>query len=470
MDINLNITHPDYEATATARATGRDFYEGSDAVKASGRSYLYQETNESADEYELRLKRAVWEPHVSRIITARQGLLFRKPAERVIPRSLEPWMTDVDMRGTDAGTFFQRVALDAQVDGVRWVGVDMPMAPEAGFRSVLEERLANHRPFMESIPADAVIDWEVGADLDLDWAVVRVNHVAPRPMAGLDPELMPRWKIWYRDHWELYEESEGGGSWILVADGGHECGMVPLVPFLGVHHTDWSGWPICRPIFDHLLAIYNKTSNLDHFERMTAHPTPVIASPSKPEKVDSRKGLWLETTPGGGSVQWGLIEPSGSGLGSLRESVLELRGQIPLAMLAQAERQTSQVMSADSRREDRRVFSADLARTAQEYEAAERWAWRLLAAWWGESGDQIKIRYNTDFDDTIMDPQMIAAFGGLIDTGVLTRKTVLKALVDGEIITVDDVDAELQAAKAEASTRVQPQGVTADLIQDAGDD
>jgi len=184
MAINLSNQHPDYVATAGARRKSRDLYEGGDAVKARGKEYLYREKNETDDDYALRLKRAVLDPYVGKIVGARQALLFQKPVERTLPTRLAGWMEDVDRKGTRADTFFADAARDAQVDGVHWVLVDMPRL-EAPYPSAQFERQAGHRPFFEHVPGDAVIDWEVGPDQALLWAVVAQQTAALRPLAGL---------------------------------------------------------------------------------------------------------------------------------------------------------------------------------------------------------------------------------------------------------------------------------------------
>lgn len=448
MPINLDTQHPDYQATQDVRTKSRHIYEGGDVVKAEKTTYLYQENNESDADYTLRLKRAVLDPYVEKIVTARLALLFRKNPERSLPSDLEQWAEDVDRKGTPADVFFSDAAREAMVDGIHWVLIDMPKADEA-YPSARAEREAQHRPFFEHVPGNAVIDWSVGPDKRLDWAVVKETINISRPEAGQDIEQVSQWKIWTRTGWQRYQASAGDSgadqAYSLIEQGTHNLGQVPLIPFMGVRRTDYSGWPVCRTILDHVLQIYNKESDLDWFERLLAHPIPYTISPNKPEKLDTGKGLWVQSSADGAPIEVGYMEPTASGFDSIRKSIDSLQARILRIALAQAKKESAQVQSAEGQREDRKIFSSSLTSASQHYQFAEQRCWNLMARWRGITGD-IDVTYNTDFEDKRIDETMVKELAELVGGDMITRRTFLQILNEGELMPESfDVDEEIQA-------------------------
>ncbi len=456
--MDLDHRHPDWTATLDLRTRSRHLYEGEAAVKAEGETYLIRGDNEAlvprADQllsdYHRRLEAAVLDPYVEKVIQARQAVIFGGNHTRDLPAVLEPWRWDVDRRGTPAATFFAQVARDAQVDGIAWVAVDMPTPPEGGFRSRLDEQRAGARPFFEHLPGEAVIDWQVGADGLLDWAVVKMTVPQARPMWGEAHRTKEQWKAWTRTDWHLYERgSTADAQYIEIAAGPNTSGQVPLVPFLGERRTDQSGWPVTKRILGYVLSIYNKQSDRDWFERLTCHPIPVQIGPEPLTKMDVMKGIFLRSMPGH-DVSVGYLEPSGASFGSIRETIHDYQARVYQIALAQAKRDSAQVQSADAQREDRRAFTTGLKDCSRQYEAAEQRCWELMARWAGADPGEVAVQYSRDFDEKAIEAAMIGALGQLVDQQILTRRTVLRALVDGDVVEVEDIDAELDAAKQEA--------------------
>jgi hypothetical protein len=451
---NLDTKHPDYEATAALRTMGRDLFEGDAAVKAKGKEYLFQERNEDSEDYNLRLKRAVLDPYVGKIITARQAILFRREPTRTVPKPLEEYVDDVDLKGTSASTFFADAARDAQVDGVHWVLVDMPRAPQqpaAQPASAKAEREMGMRPFMEHVPGANVIDWQVGADRKLLWAVVAQDAVNDRPEPGVAHKTRPQRKIWTREKWELHEQAEGG-KYAKVAEGPNPIGEVPLVAFLGTKRTDYSGLPVAHTVFPHVIAIYNKTSDMDWFERLSAHPIPIVIGPAKPVKLDAGAGTWLEARTGV-QTEAMYLETTGAGFKSLRESIDALERKIFSIALAQAQQKaTAQVQAADSQREDRKIFTSSLREESISYEEAELRCWVLMMLWSGHGDEGAEVKYDRDFDDAAIEAAMIETLLSLCDRGMLRKKTVLETLERGEVVDLPDgVEKELKEAQKEAA-------------------
>ena len=450
--MDLETRHPDYTATLALRSQGRDLFDGEHAVKAAGTSYLYQWANESDTDYDTRLQRAVLDPYVEKIIQARQAVLFRKPHARDLPAALDSYQWDIDRKGIPASVFFEEAALQAQIAGAHWVAIDATQVPEGGFASRRAESDSGYRAFMEHVPAENVIDWEVGPDMRLAWAVVKQTSRASREVPGLTPKQVQQWKVWFRDRWQLWQRPPDGKAAMLVDEQPNPLGLVPLVPFLGERYSDFAGYPVARRCFGYVIAVFNKQSDRDWFEAFASHPIPYQIGPEKFEEFNTSQGIYMRSMPDY-DVKVGYLEPTGAAVGGIRETIRDYQAKIYAIALAQAQKDTAQVQSADGQREDRRMFTAGLASDSRAYERAEERCWELLAGWLGVPTEKITVAYTRDFDDKTIEATMIAALGDLMDRGILTQRTVLQTVVSGEAVEVEDIDAELAAAQAEQESR-----------------
>jgi hypothetical protein len=445
---DLTLQNVAYQDTATVRQTARDLYEGADVVKASAGTYLYQETNETDAQFTLRTKRAAYENLPRKIIDWRQGVMFRKEHKREVNGQPDTILDNVDNKGTSAATFFADIAREAAVDGVRFVVIDAPTIPDAGYVSKADEERAGYRPFFESVPANSVLDWAFDVDGSLLWVVIAQTAPDRREHFGEEYTAKTQYKVWTKNDWTLY--SDGADE---IEKGANNTGVVPVVPFYGVRYTDMAGWPICRPILDHCILLYNKLSDLDWFERLASHPFPVIKSPKKPDKLDTGQGLWIETSPNSGEVDAKYLEISGAGFDSLRQSISDIRVQIVSTMLGQNRKETAQVESVDSQREYKKVLAACLSVDAAGYETSEQICWDIYGKWVG-ADSPVTVVYNRDYDDTLIDSAMIALLNTLADSSRITTRTLLQTMKEGELLPSEfDVDAELKILESEETKR-----------------
>ena len=444
-----------YTEAETLRIRSRDLYGGSHVVKQKGTTYLFQGKNETDENYQIRLKRAVIDNYVEKIVRARQSVLFMRPQTRDLDAKLEELRSDVDTKGTSASTFFRDISECAQVDGLVWVLVDMPRAVVES-KSAAEERAAGIRPFMQVVPASSVLDWEVGSDNDLNWAVIAQYGVKPRN-PGDAVEKVQQYKIWFRDHWELHQIGEvratEAGSTTKIDEGSNPTGRVPLVPFYGIKSADYLGLPVCYSVLDHVVLAYNKNSDLDWFEQLSCHPIPYVVSPKEFQKLDVGGGMWIESGPQTGAIEVNYLQTSGAGETSVRDSIDRIEARIYAIALAQAKRDGKQVQAADSQREDRRSFTSSLKSVSEQLETSERQCWDLAAEWLGAPKLKREISYNRDFDDRTIDDAMLASLVDMVDGKKLSLETLLETLEYADILPGFDAAEEKKRLAKETATR-----------------
>jgi len=468
MSKNLSRHHPDYDATLAARTISRDLYEGDEDVKAKETTYLIQGKNEEDADYALRLARAALDPFAEKIVDARQALLFLKTHTRELPATLEAYMDDIDLKGTPASVFFADAGREAQVDGIHWVLVDMPRAPvdddgNPTVRSALDEKEAGLRPFFEHVPGGAVIDWAVGEDRKLLFTVTETNSEEPRAEDdfGEEPVYRDQWTVWTRSAWYVYATKTTGtggntkSTVEIIDEGVHSLGVVPMIPFFGVRRTDYSGWPVTRSVNPFILQIYNKESDLDRYEQISAHPIPCVIAKEKPEEMLTGGGFFIPSVPEYQTEVF-FLETNGKGFESLRLSIRSKQSRIFSIALAQAMRDSAQTQSADAQREDRKIFAASLKSVSVSLEASEQRCWEIMGVWeqLGDSEiDNIEISYSRDFDNQMIESAMIQALSALVMTDQLPVRELWDILKTGEILPSDFDNDEAEKAIEAAEAR-----------------
>jgi len=93
----VRTRQPDYEKMVERWRRCEDAAEGEHAIHKAGTKYLPKLAEETDTDYQARLKVRVLQCRMADYQRP-QGMLFRKPPQRTVPASIEPFMADVDMR------------------------------------------------------------------------------------------------------------------------------------------------------------------------------------------------------------------------------------------------------------------------------------------------------------------------------------------------------------------------------------
>lgn len=445
---NFDLVNPEHAAFATSRETSADLFAGRSVVKAAGDRYLFRSVREPDDWFAWRLKRAVYTNWLRAVIEARDALLWRKsPVREGLPPVLEARLLNVDRKRNSADAFFRDRCIRAEVDGVSFVLVNRPPAASAAV-SRAEEQALDGTAYFEPVSAADMLDWSVGDDGALEWCVIKRDGYAPR-QPGIKPKPIYRRLVWTRKEIAVFERLGKSGDFAQVGEAAlNPIGAVPVVPFYGarVDSNVWGlGLPIGEDILNHCLDIYNSMSDAQAAMFLSCNPIFVTITPERhvPQEIDATHGksLALVSTPGGGTVDAKWLEIGGAGIQVVLAHVGGTVRTIYEIALRQAKRDTAQVQAADSMREDQRVFRASLATVSKSREESEAECWRFAALWESvteEQADRIAISYKKDFDDRMIEAQMLDAISRLAEGGIVSRRTIFEDVIKrGEIVSSD---------------------------------
>lgn len=444
--MSVNQTHPDYELVADVRKQAVDLFEGARTVKPLKTEYLFQDTNEKQNNYDLRHKRASFDPFAATIMKSRQGNLFGKTPTREISGSIADLLEDVDASGTPASVFFERVACKAQVSGMDWVLISKPSAKPVEGRSKQTDIEEGRRVTFKHIPGASVINWGADDHGQLEWAVIlgSVQTEATKsdtPWSD-DPEFVAEWRVWTRNEWMIFREGgETNSEFVLHKEGRHNLGVVPLVPFYGAYDGPFIGWSVLEEVITHIVQIYNQESDKDWSLKLAGHAIPYVTGANKLDVLDSGQGIFIEQQEGQPTPQIGYLETSGKAPEALAASIENLTRRIYANALNQMLRNSAQVQSADGQREDRKARNSSLRVISIALESSETRCWEIAALCEGQRGAKVDIQYIRDFDDTTIEAAFITALSGLVDRKILDKLTSREILIEGDV-TPDGLTAE----------------------------
>lgn len=205
----------------------RDRWLRSRAAYAGGADYIRQALIQHVSEVDLefaeRLTRAYYFNYprkIARLIT--QYVLASDPVRARCDADL---VEDFSRSGLRANEVMRQFSTLLNVYGCACVLVEMPAID--GAVDAERRRDENLRPYAMAVDPLAVVDWAVGDDGRLEWALIEEHDFDNRSPYG-EPRSSVARRLWTRDRWRLFTRDEAG-SVTLKVEGEHRLGMVPLL-------------------------------------------------------------------------------------------------------------------------------------------------------------------------------------------------------------------------------------------------
>ena len=382
--------HPTYESNRLRRELAMDLYEGGRCVEVERvKTLLTRHPFETEAQYKIRLDRATYRNFAAPIVDVFSGMVCESRPERTLPDALKPIEKDADRLGNDAGTFFDDVVRNAAGGGARFVLVDME--PPRG-DTLAADKQAGRRlvPYFVDIDADNVWDWGLD-DKGLAWVVIHSTEAAESaPFATA--MVVDVLTVWTRQTWQKFKgkpravtiaEKELTNIYAtrMQPDGepvAHQCGMVPLVPFLFEPRSPMTGNPATDDVLSLIVGTFRRYSELDKMLFDCAVPLMVVTGlDDEPGKDFVRASSNILRTSEVNGITATYAEPSGTSFAAqtafLANDIQQIR-EIALRMV----RPDSAVgQSADSKKLDNAQLDTQLAKFARRCAAAEKRCWRL---------------------------------------------------------------------------------------------
>jgi len=428
-----------------------DFCAGGAQVEGK-KAYLPQHPFESDTQYKIRQALATYKNHAKPIVSVFTSAIWRKKPNRdTLPEDLKAYDTNVDLFGTGADMFFRNVNQKAAEVGIWFILVDSNKAPDGvEVKTKKDSKDFNIRPFFVAIPALSVVAW--GFDDDgLNFLVIEENsEKVIDPFS--DPVKERFFKVWYRDRWDRYKETDKEGL-VLESSGSHPCQEIPVVPCYFKKKAELIGESATSDVTSLLKRIYIMGNTLDKSLFDTAFPQQYFFGFEKEEIESYIKASSNGLVSSNHEASSDFIEPQGRAFEALEKQIRADEQAIKEIALRMIRPDSKVGESAEAKKIDNQQLNSQLSVFSQNCQDAENKCWELMSKWIGGKSETIAVEYHKDFDIETITGDLLRAFVELRRDKNISKETLLKILQKAEIPFPDDFDIEAEIEKIDDELR-----------------
>jgi hypothetical protein len=405
------------------------------------RVYLPPEQNEPDMAYRSRVLMSLFDRRFARSVRIYTDLVLHD-YYLDIPKGSTFDPGNVDRHGTPFYNFWAEVAINALVFGHTFVLVDKD---PGNYRSELERR-ERGKPFLVSYSPLDLINWRVDDD-GVKLAVFR--EMVVKPVGDYGEEAVTRYRVLRPNRWELWEGETGA---LQKVDGGALRG-IPLVCIYSHQIGPFMSDPPLKTLADLNLAHYQLSS--DHRQKLhkCCLPTPVrIGTMTQGTELVLGPNTFVDL-PDGGDFKW--AEPLAMSLGESRLDIESLERTIDLYGFDYLSKGIASGRSRATALETGISVApaeATLSGFARRFEHGMQTVLKLWASMAVESMPIIQLSGKLKMQK--LDPQMLIMYVKLAESNGISKRTLLKMLIDQDYLPKDfDIDAELFALASYSEVR-----------------
>ena len=392
--------HPEYQRMEEVYQFFEESYKGgADYIKAGN---LFKHIFEDGESYDERKERAYFYNYCAPIVHAYNSFIYRQTIRRDYGTLkddplFEMFLQDADKQGNSFEEISRNSSKWASVTGIQFWLIDKPAETAETKKGELDNRIY---PYIVRLSPLCVPDWGLDKYGNLLWAKVREGSEDPDDFRD-KAEKAERYRVWYRDRWELYEIGGEGENRKarLVEEGEHPVGEVPLVPVVHFSEQPMTGGSLLNDIAYVNRALYNWCSLLDEIlYRQTFSQLVIPEDPKNPvsdKALGTARGLGF---PPDSRHAPGFISPDASQATVLMEQIERAVEEIyRLATLSGASG-VEKNASGVSKAYDFIITNNTLSSKAINMEDAELGALRYWAKWQGIKDPAVTSEYPREFD------------------------------------------------------------------------
>ena len=389
--------HPESEKRLKRWRFFERSYQGGDEYRAG--EYLIQHERESKEGFKRRVDQAMFVNLCSPVIDLYNGYLYQ-PEHKRDYGSLEndplfqQFLKDVDYDNHDYDSYIEQLSLRASIFGYVGVVVDKPADVQAATK--LEQIEKDLRPYLIYYEPEAIFDWkhERKAGRKVLTKLVLLEESGKQGVI--------RYKIWYADKWEVWEQKGNAEAVLTNEVGDHSLGEIPFVIVPNNSPLGEAPSSDIKDISDVNREIYYIDSLGHEIMEGTAFPMleePADSSPLKREQGEKEVGVGslLQRDPDD-TVGHRWIEPPHSSLPHMKEwREMYVENIREIAKTDNPQAQSGGAQSGEALKIRLRSLTTVLTNKATAREQAECNILRLWAKWEDEKFE-CAISYERKFD------------------------------------------------------------------------
>lgn len=458
----VNAKHPEYSKNLIKWQLMRDALAGEVAKE----KYVPKLSDQEADEYSAYVGRAEFYNATARTQVALTGLLFAKPPKVELPEALKTIAENVSLDDDTLEALAKNIADECLSVGRCGVLVDLPSVEKSDYSKLEAERL-NLRAYATLYKAENIINWKttkINGSNVTSLVVLAETYAEPTQDEFVD-KIKTRYRVldlhegYYRQR--VFSETKAGNfevvSEIYPSANGQKLEYLPFT-FFNVNDLKTS---VEKPPLLDLAKVnishFRSEVDLEHGTHFTALPTPYVTGyqgeSSEKLKIGST-AVWVINDP---SAKVGFLEFSGAGLSTLenRIAVKEKRMSILGARLLLDEKKTAEATETlQMRKSGENAVLTSVASTISEGIVSFL---KDVAFFENIAGENLIYEINTDYNLTMIEPQLLAQIIAGIQSGDIPNEVLYDALLKGELMpkTIQSYE-DYQAKLEQAAPQVMP--------------
>ena len=458
----VNAKHPEYSKNLTKWQLMRDALAGEVAKE----KYVPKLSDQEEDEYSAYVGRAEFYNATARTQVALTGLLFAKPPKVELPEALKSIGENISLDDDSLEALAKNIADECLSVGRCGVLVDLPSVEKSDYSKLEAERL-NLRAYATLYKAENIINWKttkINGSNVTSLVVLAETYAEPTQDEFVD-NIKTRYRVldlhegYYRQR--VFSETKAGNfevvSEIYPSANGQKLGYLPFT-FFNVNDLKTA---VEKPPLLDLAKInishFRSEVDLEHGTHFTALPTPYVTGyqgeSSEKLKIGST-AVWVINDP---SAKVGFLEFSGAGLSTLenRIAVKEKRMSILGARLLLDEKKTAEATETlQMRKSGENAVLTSVASTISEGIVSFL---KDIAFFENIAGENLIYEINTDYNLTMIEPQLLAQIIAGIQSGDIPNEVLYDALLKGELMpkTIQSYE-DYQAKLEQAAPQVTP--------------
>jgi hypothetical protein len=411
-----------------------DLMGGTYEMRRKHRRYLPQEPREEDESYDNRLARSVCPPYYQRLERMLAGMLTRKPVRlEEVSDVVREQLFDVDLQGNDLNIWTYELGRKMVRYGHAGVLVDAPAAGENG------------RPYWVTYTPRDILGWRTEMDngaQKLSQLRLMERIVVADGLYG--EKQVEQIRVLTPGAFELHQRNEKS-SWEIVDEGTTSLSEIPF----SVAYSNRVGMFESRPPMEDIAELNLKTyqiqSDLDNMLHISGVPMLAFYGfPTAAEEVSAGPGEAI-AFPADGRAEY--IEPAGKSYDSQFKRLEQLAGQINELGLSAVLGQKLSAETAEAKRIDRSQGDSTMMVIAQQVQDTIDNCLRFHAEYLNIT--QVGNCYvNRDFVGARLEPADQLALLQTYTAGVISQKTLLEQLANGDVLGDDfEVEEELMATQ-----------------------
>lgn len=458
----VNAKHPEYSKNLTKWQLMRDALAGEVAKE----KYVPKLSDQEAEEYSAYVGRAEFYNATARTQVALTGLLFAKPPKVELPEALKSIGENISLDDDTLEALAKNIANECLSVGRCGVLVDLPSVEKAEYSKLEAERL-NLRAYATLYKAENIINWKttkINGSNVTSLVVLAETYAEPTQDEFVD-KIKTRYRVldlhegYYRQR--VFSETKAGNfevvSEIYPSANGQK---LEYLPFTFFNVNDLKTVVEKPPLLDLAkvnISHFRSEVDLEHGTHFTALPTPYVTGyqgeSSEKLKIGST-AVWVINDP---SAKVGFLEFSGAGLSTLenRIAVKEKRMSILGARLLLDEKKTAEATETlQMRKSGENAVLTNVASTISEGIVSFL---KDIAFFENIAGENLIYEINTDYNLTMIEPQLLAQIIAGIQSGDIPNEVLYDALLKGELMpeTIQSYE-DYQAKLEQAAPQVTP--------------